>query len=842
VFSQQAFIIQFGGEPNPMKRNCTNLMTATAATTVLALGGMLSAGPTAMTAPDAYRGHAKPAPQQIGGAPLIWDNGNPDGANGISHFEGNLAGPGALERDAADDFQTGSAGGSGWQVNGVQMSGVWFGGANAPGPLTALRVRIWNDAGGQPGSVFYDATVGFNATNTGGTYFDRPEISYTADVNVVLDENTTYWIGIQPVGTTDNFFHLTSATGEGTPPEGSCVGSCGGQSPDGCWCDEGCCGFGDCCADKLAECGGCDPAGGLAIGGGLQGEELHIRGDFDPFLADWAPGSQVFGDEHDLTFKIFGVPAVSNCPADLNGDNVVNVSDLLILLGAWGACPGCDADLNGDDVVNVSDLLILLGAWGACPAPPAPTGACCFDDGSCTPDLTASECDDIDGNYGGNFSSCGSCPQPPNGETCDLALPINIGDTATANTTGNPVGNAPGCGDALAPNSATVWYSVVGNGTTLTADTCASSIGAGTNVAVYCSSCTAPICVAGSTENFDCFDNPFNGSATWCAGDGETYYIAVWGDGAAGDVSLTVTSNGASCEPNVSCEPVNLDTCEGSCGAQSPGGCWCDEQCCGFGDCCDDKLEVCGGCDPNPPAPECDEVNCDDTEGEPCGDDVNNGCSADPPSALFGNISLGGSVCGNLWADGGTRDLDWYLFTITEPTEVTVTMSADEESVAFIASATDFSVCAGVDLVTSAAGCEVTITACLNPGEYAMIIGASVFDGFACPGYQYTATITGTPVDECDDAPAGSCAGSCGGQSPDGCWCDEGCCGFGDCCADKLAQCGGCDPDGGGGPAGSCAGACGGQSPDGCWCDDGCAGFGDCCPDVCDECPGTAGC
>jgi len=56
------------------------------------------------------------------------------------------------------------------------------------------------------------------------------------------------------------------------------------------------------------------------------------------------------------------------CIGDLNGDGVVNVSDLLILLGAWGQCGDpCDEDLNGDDVVNVSDLLILLGAWGACP-------------------------------------------------------------------------------------------------------------------------------------------------------------------------------------------------------------------------------------------------------------------------------------------------------------------------------------------------------------------------------------------------------------------------------------------------------------------------------------------
>lgn len=59
---------------------------------------------------------------------------------------------------------------------------------------------------------------------------------------------------------------------------------------------------------------------------------------------------------------------IAACPADLNGDGVVDVSDLLELLGAWGPCPGCNADINSDGVVDVSDLLILLGEWGDCSA------------------------------------------------------------------------------------------------------------------------------------------------------------------------------------------------------------------------------------------------------------------------------------------------------------------------------------------------------------------------------------------------------------------------------------------------------------------------------------------
>jgi hypothetical protein len=52
------------------------------------------------------------------------------------------------------------------------------------------------------------------------------------------------------------------------------------------------------------------------------------------------------------------------CPADLNGDGVVDVDDLLIVLGAWGT-PG--GDVNGDTTTDVDDLLIVLGAWGPCP-------------------------------------------------------------------------------------------------------------------------------------------------------------------------------------------------------------------------------------------------------------------------------------------------------------------------------------------------------------------------------------------------------------------------------------------------------------------------------------------
>ena len=62
----------------------------------------------------------------------------------------------------------------------------------------------------------------------------------------------------------------------------------------------------------------------------------------------------------------------SACAADITGDNVVNVQDLLAVINAWGACPqpctpACAGDTNGDCAVNVQDLLAVITSWGPCP-------------------------------------------------------------------------------------------------------------------------------------------------------------------------------------------------------------------------------------------------------------------------------------------------------------------------------------------------------------------------------------------------------------------------------------------------------------------------------------------
>jgi len=52
------------------------------------------------------------------------------------------------------------------------------------------------------------------------------------------------------------------------------------------------------------------------------------------------------------------------CPADCNGDGVVDVSDMLSIIDGWGTSDGCDT--NEDGIIDVIDLLEVVGNWGAC--------------------------------------------------------------------------------------------------------------------------------------------------------------------------------------------------------------------------------------------------------------------------------------------------------------------------------------------------------------------------------------------------------------------------------------------------------------------------------------------
>jgi hypothetical protein len=84
-----------------------------------------------------------------------------------------------------------------------------------------------------------------------------------------------------------------------------------------------------------------------------------INGAFDALVGDAGFEVSYLGNTVVLTYV--GVEA---CPADLNGDGVVDGMDLAAILANWGGVG--DTDLNGDGVTDGPDLAALLAAWGGC--------------------------------------------------------------------------------------------------------------------------------------------------------------------------------------------------------------------------------------------------------------------------------------------------------------------------------------------------------------------------------------------------------------------------------------------------------------------------------------------
>ena len=80
----------------------------------------------------------------------------------------------------------------------------------------------------------------------------------------------------------------------------------------------------------------------------------------DPKIEPGVVGNRYFVE------MLCGTCDSADCVADIDGDGVVEVDDLIILLSAWGPNPGHPADLDGDDVVDVDDLILVLSSWGPC--------------------------------------------------------------------------------------------------------------------------------------------------------------------------------------------------------------------------------------------------------------------------------------------------------------------------------------------------------------------------------------------------------------------------------------------------------------------------------------------
>ena len=82
-------------------------------------------------------------------------------------------------------------------------------------------------------------------------------------------------------------------------------------------------------------------------------------------------------------------PAVAGeCEGDVNDDGMVDVMDILDVLGQWGECGDpCTGDLDGNGLVDVQDLLVVISNLGPCGEPQCDSHEACDDGDDCTLDL-----------------------------------------------------------------------------------------------------------------------------------------------------------------------------------------------------------------------------------------------------------------------------------------------------------------------------------------------------------------------------------------------------------------------------------------------------------------------
>jgi hypothetical protein len=141
-------------------------------------------------------------------------------------------------------------------------------------------------------------------------------------------------------------------------------------------------------------------------------------------------------------------------------------------------------------------------------------------------------------------------------------------------------------------------------------------------------------------------------------------------------------------------------------------------------------------------------------------DVVNGGCNSAPN--IFGTIALGGAVCGSGWFDGGTRDTDWYQFTLAAATECVLTGSCQFDALAGFIDGN--SGCPGsglVDFPIFPAACEpMFLDVTLPAGTYWLFVAPQFAATVPCgttywAGINFTASAVCYP--NCDHSTVAPC-------------------------------------------------------------------------------------
>ncbi len=218
------------------------------------------------------------------------------------------------------------------------------------------------------------------------------------------------------------------------------------------------------------------------------------------------------------------------------------------------------------------------------------TGACCFDNGTCSI-LDQASCQSSSGLYQGDNLSCqpGTCPSTPTNDDCFTAIgPLMIpSDTPGTNVLATDDG--PDCIDGVGQLPLSIWYTVVGTGNTIKATVCdIEGSNDDTSLVVFCRDCDNPICVTSSEDG--CGSGAgLRSTLNWCSTAGTTYWIGVGSRfGVNGDFTLSLSDDSIACGSAIDCTEAPM-YCESR--AQSPADTICEEV--AFNDLINNTVDTC---------------------------------------------------------------------------------------------------------------------------------------------------------------------------------------------------------------------------------------------------------
>ena len=140
------------------------------------------------------------------------------------------------------------------------------------------------------------------------------------------------------------------------------------------------------------------------------------------------------------------------------------------------------------------------------------------------------------------------------------------------------------------------------------------------------------------------------------------------------------------------------------------------------------------------------------SEQEPCGDNFNGGCNTDPAFPPVQQVAIGDEIAGTFWSTTGstgglTRDTDWYQFSVTSESQVTLELRSGTPSTVLLYNAE-----CGAALTSFGASegfCPSSISRCLNPGIYRAVVLPEFSANNPCGGSlnDYRLKLSAAPAD-----------------------------------------------------------------------------------------------